>query len=751
MDTKNHDESVSALATQRDKSDIIMDDPNNTEPQGSTVSIHNTSSSSCSCSTVLYASNDRMRVMATNPASTTTNVEEKDSTEFRLPPEITIAVFGYLSIQNLLVCQRVSRHFRVFARTIMLDKLGGQAMGCQRQHCPQCRRNQQQPLWQRPSGGSSTSRGGGGGAGQHGSSGLPPLPYHHLINNPNTLLPTTVSPVSHHNLHLQPQDHPQHQLHHHLYQHQSTEDMSQHHQTDLHIHHQAHSYHVQPSRPVSTSQQSDTSAHNHQSHAPPSTSQYHPTASYVAPGNIALFLFPYHDHTPTSWQDRQSVHFVCTGIDRLKEQLVFSPIYPEVGDCLKFNTNSWNLPSTFAASGSFGDATSLSTPSELPGGGQDARTLNNTININDPRSTSRFVTTGGTTTTGSETTYSTGLDLFDYTTGRPRFPGSRQANADSLNSTSYSFANQFNRPHSRSPSLASISSSSSSSSSFSSTPPSPSRQPPSSSITTAAPPTPYWTNVTSHGGEHYSVIGIKHGDWPEDRQTAGRWWGGGLYSSMTQESMVHMPWVGASSAFDFHQGSSSSSHPSNGRTLTNNNNNNNNLTQDENMEDVSPSSYNKSRGADGGYTKIHKHHMYLSSTRPHNPPGHHHRFLCLHHDQLMTDVAAASSSSSPSSDSKSKKAARTPLTTAGSTHLEVDYGARVTESKRCLFCLSAPCKANLEIQVKFDQLRVSLDWILSGFGPDQKTVASSMPRSNGGSAIADALAMGSVRQGQVPS
>ncbi|KAF9283985.1 hypothetical protein BGZ88_010196, partial [Linnemannia elongata] len=87
MDTKNHDESVSALATQRDKSDIIMDDPNNTEPQGSTVSIHNTSSSSCSCSTVLYAINDKMRAMATNPPSTTTNVEEKDSNEFRLPPE----------------------------------------------------------------------------------------------------------------------------------------------------------------------------------------------------------------------------------------------------------------------------------------------------------------------------------------------------------------------------------------------------------------------------------------------------------------------------------------------------------------------------------------------------------------------------------------------------------------------------------------------------------------------------------------
>ncbi|KAG9069288.1 hypothetical protein KI688_010187 [Linnemannia hyalina] len=687
MDTKN-DGSVSTLAAQLEKTDIIMNDPNNIDTQGSTVPIRNNSSSSSS--TLLYAINDKMRATAaTTSPSTTTDEEGGDGVEFTLPPEITITVFGHLSIQTLLVCQRVSRHFRVFARTVMLDKLSGQAMDCQRQQCPLCRRNQQQPLLQRSSGGSSTS-----GAGQHGSSGLPPLPYHHLINNPNTLLPTTVSPVSHHNSYLQPQNPPLHQLHHHLYQHQSTEDMSQYHQTDLHIHHQSHSYHDQPSRPVPTSQQSDSSAYHRQYHVPSSTPQYHHTASYVAPGNIALFLFPYNDHTPTSWQDRQSVHLVCTGIDRRKEQLVFSPIYPEVGDCLKFNTNSWNLPSTFASSSSFGDgfATSFSTPSALSGG-QDARALNNNINTNDPRSTNRFATTGA-TTAGSETTYSTRLDLFDYATGRPRFPGSGQANNDSLNSTSYSFANH--------------------------------------------------------------VIGIKHGDWPEDRQAAGRWWGGGLHSSMTQESMVYMPWAGASSAFDFHQGSSSSSsssNASNGRTL-----NNSNSTMDAKMENVSPASSKNGRNVDEGCTKIHKHHMYLPSTRAHNPPGHHHRFMCLHHDQLMTDIAASSSSSSSSSssDSKSKnptssRATKTPLTTAGSTHLEVDYSARVTESKRCLFCLSTPCKANLEIQVKFDQLRVSLDWILSGFGPDQTTATSSAPRSNSGSAIADALAMGSVRQGQVPS
>ncbi|KAG0230286.1 hypothetical protein BGX31_005898 [Mortierella sp. GBA43] len=62
----------------------------------------------------------------------------------------------------------------------------------------------------------------------------------------------------------------------------------------------------------------------------------------------------------------------------------------------------------------------------------------------------------------------------------------------------------------------------------------------------------------------------------------------------------------------------------------------------------------------------------------------------------------------------------TPMATAGTRHLSIDYSAMVGESKRCQFCLSTPCKANLEIQVKFDKVRVSLDWVLSGFVPEFK-------------------------------
>ncbi|KAG0310926.1 hypothetical protein BGZ97_012233 [Linnemannia gamsii] len=709
MDAQKDGTVFSILVGQLDKADITVDGPNNKidnqKPlNSSTAPIHNISrhpdnpSSGHLCCTL--SNNTNIAHTINEKLTTETAIEKREEgIECPLPSEIMITVFGQLSIQNLLVCQRVSRHFRVIARTVMLDKLGGQSMMnnySQGQHCPQCRRNQQVLCRERSSLGDSTSATTAGEQ-QHGSSGLPPLPYHHLVNNPNTLLPTTVSPVSHNNSYIQPQDpSPQHQLHHHLYQHQSTEDMSQHHQTDLHIHHQSHSYRIQESRP--TSQQSDSQSSLHH-HANASASQYrHHTASYVAPGNIALFLFPYHDHTPTSWQDRQSVHFNCTGIDRLKEQLVFSPIYPEIGDCLKFNTNSWNLPSTFA-SGSFsgeGLATSFNAFSSIS---QNAsRTLNSSINISNPVSINRFPNTAASTAAAAETNYSTGLDLFDYSTGRPRFPGSGQANTDSLNSTSYSFANH------------------------------------------------------GHGGEHYSVIGIKHGDWPEDRQAAGRWWGGGLHSSMSQEAMVFMPWLGASNAFDFYQ--SYGGDGGGGRTL---NNSSGLMQQDANMENASPTS-SRNGISDGGCTKIHRHHMYLSSTRPRNPPVHHHRFLCLHHDQLMTDIAAASSSFSSSADPKSNmaKANKMPLTTAGSKHFEVDYGACVTESKRCLFCLSTPCKANLEIQVKFDELRVSLDWILSGFGLDQKATAassssSSVSQSSKGPAIADALAMGSARQGQVSS
>ncbi|KAF9195697.1 hypothetical protein BGZ50_003867 [Haplosporangium sp. Z 11] len=122
------------------------------------------------------------------------------------------------------------------------------------------------------------------------------------------------------------------------------------------------------------------------------------------------------------------------------------------------------------------------------------------------------------------------------------------------------------------------------------------------------------------------------------------------------------------------------------------------------------------------------HLLQQNSIRARDPPPHHQRFFCLHHDQLMTGttvpnsaVATALTSGlvSPDSTNRENRIDREPMITVGSKHLAVDYRTTVMECHRCLFCVTSPCKANLEIKIKFYQLRVSLDWILSGFVPDQ--------------------------------
>ncbi|KAF8925457.1 hypothetical protein BGZ58_000789 [Dissophora ornata] len=129
--------------------------------------------------------------------------------------------------------------------------------------------------------------------------------------------------------------------------------------------------------------------------------------------------------------------------------------------------------------------------------------------------------------------------------------------------------------------------------------------------------------------------------------------------------------------------------------------------------------------------------MYMSSRRQRNPPAHHHQYFCLHHDQLMTDIAAintmkAAAAADIATDFRiCELKDNMPMATAGSKHLSIRYGARVSESKRCQFCLASPCKANLEIQVKFNEVRVSLDWILSGFVPDIKKKSPLQARGPG--------------------
>ncbi|KAI9240754.1 MAG: hypothetical protein BYD32DRAFT_458563 [Podila humilis] len=630
----------------------------------------------------------------------------------QLPAEILLHILNLLSIPQLLPCQQVSRSFRAATRTVLMDRLGGGPSHLRQ--CPVCQPPYlfHQPLQQRAMstsgihvGSVSTlterelARIGGGLSLSNNTSnslGLPPLPQNHQSN------------LSH------PQQQPvqqQHQLHHHLYQRQDPSDAT-HHQTDLHLHHPP--------------------LHNN-NHGYLQRQQFHHDAGYVAPGTLALFLFPHHDHTPTGWQDRQAVHLHCAGVDRTREQLIFQPmvVSDREGAVLRFNTNSWNLP-TFGALSPTPLAVSMSSTLSSSGSSSTSSTSRSMGAHSHSRSSSR----GSTNSVGSSSSISsnasgsgrqspatgTGLDLFDYTTGQSQrqqqHPSSSTASTGSLFSSSEQSSldertllrHQASTVlHSRSPPLSSSPSSYSSLSSPSSSSSSSSSP---TSINGNPGSTPSWATGNSAGGEHYSVIGVKHGDWPEDRQAAGRWWGGGLHSSITHESMVFLPWARA-------PGEDGSSTDHQQRMLRN----------EMEMEHVAPATrtlgrqYDKStcaqRCQDGGAkgdeneenecSKVHVHKMYLSSSRAHRPPRHHHRFLCLHHDQLMADIA----SSDPFSVS-----GNVASSTAGSKHLAFEYGARVFESKRCLFCLSSPCKANLEIQVKFDQVRVSLDWILSGFVPE---------------------------------
>ncbi|KAG0028467.1 hypothetical protein BGZ81_004714 [Podila clonocystis] len=614
----------------------------------------------------------------------------------QLPAEILLYILDLLSIPQLLPCQRVSRSFRAATRTVLMDRLGGTSL--QRQ-CPVCRQHPYLPHQQLQQRAMSTSgihigsvatlterelaRIGGGLSLSTPSSGLglPPLPQNHQsnLNHPQ-------QPIQ------------QHQLHHHLYQRQDPSDAT-HHQTDLHLHHPPLHQYIQ-------------------------RQQFHHDAGYVAPGTVALFLFPHHDHTPTGWQDRQAVHLHCTGVDRAREQLIFQPM---VGDrdrdggfgvggaggsngVLRFNTNSWNLPTFGALSPPTPLAVSMASTLLSSSSSSSSSNGSRSISASHSRSSSR-----GSTNLGSENhspvatagiaATGTGLNLFDYATGQPQrtrqqsssatTAGSLFGNSDQSNQDERSLLGQPSVMHTRSPSL---SSSSSSSSSFSS----------STSINGNLSTASSWATVNGTGGEHYSVIGVKHGDWPEDRQAAGRWWGGGLHSSMTHESMVFLPWTrgpgGDGSVTDHQQ-----------RMLR------------QEMEHVAPATRKlveegtrhgqgclgegTKEGADEREevcTKMHVHKMYLTSSRARRSPRHHHRFLCLHHDQLMANIATSDFSA----------LGKMAGSTAGSKHLEIEYGARVLESKRCLFCLSSPCKANLEIQLKFDQVRVSLDWILSGFIPE---------------------------------
>ncbi|KAF9166519.1 hypothetical protein DFQ26_007701 [Actinomortierella ambigua] len=152
-----------------------------------------------------------------------------------------------------------------------------------------------------------------------------------------------------------------------------------------------------------------------------------------------------------------------------------------------------------------------------------------------------------------------------------------------------------------------------------------------------------------------------------------------------------------------------------------------------------------------GLPKTHLHKMYVATSSPRRHPSHHLRYLCVHHDRNTMlashhDPAAISPTpltaesrfeglspqfhsysqqqqqeSSPLDQQNAKHEQQASLcslpkmTLVGNRHLSVEYAAEVVETKKCPYCFARPCKANVEIQVQFGLVRVSLDWILSGF------------------------------------
>ncbi|KAG0229709.1 hypothetical protein BGW42_001378 [Actinomortierella wolfii] len=427
--------------------------------------------------------------------------------------------------------------------------------------------------------------------------------------------------------------------------------------------------------------------------------------------------------------------------------------------------------------------------------------------------------------------------------------------------------------------------------------------------TVASPDTP-WATVNGIGGEHYSVIGIRHGDWPKDRVEEGRWWGGGLHTSLVQESMLLLPLspslsgqrqstdletgrdigtglfdsgLGLSTSIGSSYGTGSStplsqrmcissddestaslSHrsrsssidgargaTSHGFTSSNSSSDaikgvssthskapvsqyqhhyrrlhdlvsgislglseaDNDDVGDGSIRDRAAAIFKKeehirqqrkkqqqqsnyliqnsscseghelggtddsygdededsdlSEDSDGDYddddddlefnglTKTHLHKMYLATSSPRGHPPHHIRYLCVHHDRNTMFAShhdlgglsspyvsaaeprgAGSQNNSylqlPSlshhhteksvryqSDDKVRSETSPKMIRVGNRHLSIEYTAQVVETDRCSYCYARPCKANVEVQVQFGLVRVSLDWILSGFSNER--------------------------------
>ncbi|KAF9971295.1 hypothetical protein BGZ73_005803 [Actinomortierella ambigua] len=940
----------------------------------------------------------------------------------QLPPEIILKILNSLDFDDLLPCQTVSKKIRALTRMVLLDELSG----LEHSTIP--------PFYESPF---TLYRHHGW---QHGhplpmqelsNTELPPLPPNYYSTAPGAFHPYSTSSPSVIN-YMAPnlsQSHPRHDLgledeNHWIYQTSRSPTME----------HQQQGQSRHSRQRLSTNISVGTTSSNLFSSNKASLD-----ANYVAPRSMALFLYPHHDHTPTGWQERQTIYLTCVDVDRIHEQLIYAPV-DENASRMRFQSNTWSVPPipltsvssilsrdngsssssiSHTESGRHGHTfarphspnrtrrspngrghhapshlspaspSSSSRPSHSSGsplttpltsarspsvGGHSVYNLASIFTSATQLSASNMATLSSnqgtkvrsfynqpwelhrpssdllplstlTSTSAARTHHGPriGLDLFDYETGQLREKPSSSMTSIPLNpggtSATYpsqarsaaelvglGFTDAHTVPHTpESGSTDPLSSNSPSMPARRRNRKSPSTSPrhktgtPRFHATTSS--SAPWATVNGSGGEHYSVIGIKHGDWPKDRIEDGRWWGGGLHTSLVQESMLLLP-LSASLSFkqesDGHctddscngtpasqydrrpiqdrsstlSTSSTGSVHSDTAMLLGSSQDSGSLTplsyrmsissDEESMASLSRRSRSSSiegpkggislglaRGnqsqsgndttsaqppsksetlppqhqeqqrsvrhrssqemmnelrknivtmeydlddfGDGsvrartaailekeerrrqrrqrqqvgrqqpatlqghffsdreddesteegetsdddldstsdsvefhGFSKTHLHRMYLATSSPRRHPSHHLRYLCVHHDRNTMlanhhDPAATSpyvstaesrfeSFHSPIHDNSQYHSPLSPedttehqpqtppkMTKVGNRHLSVEYAAQVVETKKCSYCLARPCKANVEIQVQFGLVRVSLDWILSGF------------------------------------
>lgn len=174
--------------------------------------------------------------------------------------------------------------------------------------------------------------------------------------------------------------------------------------------------------------------------------------------------------------------------------------------------------------------------------------------------------------------------------------------------------------------------------------------------------------------DRYSVIGIRHGCWPDEQ--------GWSRVDDNIQSMMSLPWHPREPSF-------SSGSPSN-------------------------------KGPEVGLTHGHRLRTRDMTTRPLYCP-----YLCLHHDRHQEHQGQQQQQPQHMVNDDmikhdhllcdTSQCSLNPFSSSvRSTHISVTYEASLVDSGGCEYCQLKPCKSRQEIQVQWRQVCVSLEWVLAG-------------------------------------